>query len=253
MKSLHRILDIIETLGSVGSAGIRELSALTGLPPATIHRMAGPLVQRRFLKQDPATKRLSLSVKFLELGTRVQRQFNLNALARPHLETLMRETRESVNLALQDGDEVVYLDRIQSTHSLLQSFTLPGARVPLYCTGVGKAFLSTWSMEEVEDYLRRNRLLPNTPRTIVTRERFIEELSRIRNQGYSVDDEEMEEGVRCLASLVFDHAGRAVAAVSISGAAMRVTPERLAELGACVAGAARRISAELGYEGPPGL
>ncbi|RPJ19052.1 MAG: winged helix-turn-helix transcriptional regulator, partial [Desulfobacteraceae bacterium] len=77
MKSLHKVLDVIETVAREGSIGIRELSARTGFPPATIHRMTSTLVERRYLKQDAVSKRLSLSIQFLELGTRVQQHFSL--------------------------------------------------------------------------------------------------------------------------------------------------------------------------------
>ena len=92
MKSLHKVLDVIEAVAREGSIGIRELSARTGFPPATIHRMTSTLVDRRYLKRDPVSKRLSLSVQFLELGTKVQQHFSLTAVARPHLEKLMDET-----------------------------------------------------------------------------------------------------------------------------------------------------------------
>ena len=138
MKSLHKVLDVIDAVGNGGSVGIRELSSRLGFPPATTHRIIATLLERHYVRQDPETKKYALSVKFLELGSRVQEQFDLTRVARPHILKLMTETRESVNLAVQDKDEVVYLDHVRSSHSMLQLFTKVGARVPLYCTGVGK-------------------------------------------------------------------------------------------------------------------
>jgi DNA-binding IclR family transcriptional regulator len=249
MKSLHKVLDIIETVAREGSIGIRELSARLGFPPATTHRITSTLVERRYLKQDAVSKRLSLSVQFLELGTNVQQHFSLTAVARPHLENLLAETRESVNLAVQDGDHMAYLDHIRSNHSMLQLFTKPGARVPLYCTGVGKMLLSRWPATQLQAYLDRTPLTPHTPHTLVDRGKLLHELTRIRAQGYSVDNQEMEEGVRCVAALVTDHRGEPAGVVSISGAAMRIAPQRIKSIAKSVVNCSQAISKDLGSKG----
>jgi DNA-binding IclR family transcriptional regulator len=248
MKSLHKVLDIIETVAREGTIGIRELSACTGFPPATIHRMTSTLVERHYLKQDPVSKKLSLSIQFLELGTKVQQHFSLTAVARPHLERLMAQTHESVNLAVQDGDHMAYLDHIRSDHSMLQLFTKPGARVPLYCTGVGKMLLSLWPASQLEAYLARTPLTRHTSHTLVDRRKLLHELARIRAQGYSVDNQEMEEGVRCVASLVKDHRGEPAGVVSISGAAMRVAPQRIKFFATSVIDCSQAISRDLGFQ-----
>lgn len=249
MKSLHKVLDIIEAVAESGSMGIREISGLTGFPPPTVHRITSTLVERRYLKQNPVSRRLSLSIRFLELGTKVQEHFNLTEIARPHLEKLMSETRESVNLAVQDGDHVAYMDHVRSDYTMLQLFTKPGARVPLYCTGVGKLFMSEWTPFEVDEYLKRTTLIPFTSHTLVDRSRLLDELDRIRKQRYAVDHEEMEQGVRCVAALVVDHRKKPVAAVSISGAAMRITPGKTKSLAKSVKACSRAISKELGFTG----
>jgi DNA-binding IclR family transcriptional regulator len=249
MKSLHKVLNLIEAIARSGSVGVRELSAQVGYPPPTVHRIISTLIERGYLRQDAVSRRLSLSVQFLELGAQVQQQFNVTAIARPHLERLMTECREAVNLAVQDGDYVAYLDHVRSDYSMLQLFTRPGARAPLYCTGVGKMFLSHWMESEVEVYLDRVSLSPRTPRTIVDRRKFMEELDRIRTEGFSVDDEEMEKGVRCVASLILDHSGRPAGAVSISGAAMRLTPAKIKPFSKSVMACSLAISKELGFTG----
>ncbi len=247
MKSLHKVLDTIETVADLGQVGIRELSAKTGFPPPTIHRILATLVERRYLKQDPVSKSYALSFRFLELATKVQQQFNLTSVARPHLERLMIETRESVNLAVQDGDHVVYLDSAHSNYSMLQLFTKPGARVPLYATGVGKVFLSLWDESDVREYLKRTDRIRFTSRTLVEQEKLLFELNRVRDQGFAVDDQEMENGVRCVAAPVRDHNGTNTAAVSISGTTVRMTRDRIEELGKQVKRCAAAISREMGY------
>jgi IclR family KDG regulon transcriptional repressor len=247
MKSLLKAIDTIDAVAEAGNVGIRELSSITGFPPSTIHRIVATLVQKQYFQQDPVTKQYSLSFRFLELGSRVQQKIHLTSIARPHIERLMVETRESVNLAVRDGDNMVYLDIAQSNHSMLRLFTRPGARVPLYATGVGKLFLSKMDESELEAYLERSNLTPFTPYTLVEKDKIIKDLERVRRQGYSVNNEEMEEGVRCVAALIFDHQGKPAASVSITGAAMRVTPDRIKLFGNLVNHCALAISRQLGY------
>jgi DNA-binding IclR family transcriptional regulator len=250
MKSLSKAIEIIDAVAKSksGSAGIRELSTVTGFPPSTIHRIAATLVAEHFFRQNPATKRYSLSFRLLELGSQVQRQFNFISIARPHLEALMAEARESVNLAVQEGDRAVYLDCVHSDHSMLQLFTKPGARVPLYSTAVGKLFLCQMSEGQLDQYLARSQPTIKTPYTRTERDKIIEDLEQIRIQGYAVDDEEMEEGVRCVAALIRSHNGRPVASISISGASMRITPARISYFGNLVKARAATISHELGHK-----
>ena len=250
MKSLHKALDIIETLGTLGKAGIREIASATGFPPTTVHRIVSTLVGRGYIYQDLTTKHYSLSLRFLELGTKVQQQFDLYSVSRPHLQRLMSETGETANLVIRDGDRVVYVDQVESDKTRLKIFTQLGARAPLYSTGVGKMLLSQWSKEELDSYLERTDLTPYTRYTLIERSKILEELERISDQCYSVDNEETEEGVRCVAALIFDHEQQVVGAVSISGVAMRITPERIEEFGERVKQCAQTISNDLGYQSP---
>jgi DNA-binding IclR family transcriptional regulator len=247
MKSLHKVLDVIDLIADRGSAGVRQLSSFSGYPLATTHRIVSTLAKRGYLKRDPITKSYALSMRFVELGNRVQQQFNLTSIARPHLERLKRVTGESANLAVLDGAEAVYLEQVRSDH-MLQLFTKLGAKVPLYSTGVGKAMLSNLSDQEVDRYLATTPLKPFTCHTLTEAEAIREEIRKIRAQGFSVDNEEMEEGVRCVAALISDHQHRCAGAVSLSGAAMRVTVARLPEFAKAVTACAQGISSDLGSD-----
>ena len=246
MKSLLKAIATIDAVAEAGSIGIRELSSITGFPPSTIHRIVSTLVEKNYFQQDPVTRRYSLSFRFLELGTRYQQQTHLTAIALPHLEQLMSATREGVNLAVRDGDSMVYLDIVQSNYAMLQLFTRPGVRVPLYATGVGKLFLSQMPDAELDAYLQRSKPTAYTAHTLVKKDNLILDLQKIRSRGYAVDNQEMEEGVRCVAALVFDHLGKPAASVSVSGAAMRVTPDRIEQFGSLVKAYATAISSQLG-------
>jgi len=248
MKSLLKAIDTIDAVAEAGNAGIRELSSITGFPPSTIHRIVTTLVERNYFQQDPVTRRYSLSYRFLELGSRYQQQTHLPTIALPHLEQLMAESRESVNLAVRDGDSMVYLDIVQSNYSMLRLFTQPGVRVPLYATGVGKLFLSQMQDSELDAYLRRSKPTPYTPCTMVKKANIVNDLKKIRTRGYAVDNQEMEEGVRCVAALIFNHHGKPAASVSITGAAMRITPDRIEQFGTLAKACAAAISSRLGLD-----
>jgi IclR family KDG regulon transcriptional repressor len=250
MKSLRKVLDIIDEVGEAGSMGIREISSRTGFPSPTVHRILSTLVERGYLGKDPGTKKYALSLRFLQLGAKVQQRFNLPVVARPHMHGLMLQTKESVNLAVKDGDEMVYLDHIRSDYSLLQLFTQAGARVSLYATGVGKLFLSEMSKQELDSYLERVTLTPRTLHTLIEPRALRKELSRIRSQGFAVDNEEFEVGVRCVAAPLLNHLGEHVGAISISGAVVRITADRIEQFGGMVKRSASVISRDLGFSGP---
>jgi len=246
VTSLDKALAILDALGSKSRAGIKELAERTGLPPSTIHRLLSVLARGGYVRQDQASKQYHLSLKLLELGAKVRSDLDLVAVARPHMRRLMEQSGETVNLVVFDAGDVVYVEQEANTRAMLRMFTRVGARVPLYCSGVGKAFLARLGDRPAMEYFEKVEKTRHTPRTIVEPSAFLEELAAIRNQGYAVDDEEMEAGVRCVAALILQ-AGPAVAgAMSVSGPSARLTPERLPELAAMLTDAAGIVSGQLG-------
>ena len=248
MKSLRKALDLIEIIGETGNIGIRELSARTGFPPATVHRIIATLVERGYLQQNQNNRNYSLSTRFLEFADSIQQRFDLIPIARPHLEQLSMNSGENVNLCVLDGPVVVYIDHVHSQKHVLRTFTRLGARVPLYATGVGKVYLSKMGADELDTYLDSVKLERYTGKTITDRNTMLKELRMIKKQGYAVDDQEKESGVRCVAAPIFDYNGSMAAAISISGAAQWITRERIKPLARMVMDCAERISTELGYK-----
>jgi DNA-binding IclR family transcriptional regulator len=247
MKSLHKVIDIIEIISDHGIIGTRELSAKAGYPPATVSRILTTLQKRNYIQQDPFTKKYNLSLKFLELGTKVQRQYSIAQIARPYIERLMKDTRENANLCSADGDEVIYLDHVHSDDHMLQCFTSLGTRVPLYATGVGKALLSQRRESEIRAYLKKIRPISFTEKTFINKNEIMAELRKVKIKGYALDNEEREEGIRCIAAPIFDHRGQCNAAISVSGPTLRLTNSRIEELGKIVKNYARQISEKIGY------
>ncbi len=242
-------MDLLEIIAETGSLGVRELATRTGFPPTTVHRMIATLVERGYLQKNANTRNYSLSTRFLEFADRVQKQFDLIPMARPHLEQLCTDTGENVNLCVREGTVVVYIDHVHSQTHTLQTFTRLGARVPLYATGVGKVYLSYMETHELDAYLNEITLKSYTEKTITDRKILVKELIRVRKQGYAVDNQEKEHGVRCIAAPILNYNGLITAAISISGATQWITLERIQSLAGRIIDCALRISAELGYKG----
>ncbi|MEU2872912.1 IclR family transcriptional regulator [Streptomyces olivoreticuli] len=218
VQSLERAFDLLERMADAGGeVGLSELSTTSGLPLPTIHRLMRTLVACGYVRQQP-NRRYSLGPRLIRLGESASRL--LGTWARPHLARLVEETGETANMALLDGDEVVYVAQVPSRHSV-RMFTEVGRRVLPHTTGVGKALLAQSPDDEVRALLARTGMPAATEKTITTPDVFLEALARVRESGYAVDDNEQEIGVRCLAVPVPD--SPTSAAISISGPAGRVT------------------------------
>ncbi|WP_129672921.1 IclR family transcriptional regulator [Candidatus Chloroploca sp. Khr17] len=252
-QSLDRAFDLLEALATNDDdISLSQLTERTGLPLGTVHRLLSSLVSRGYAAQDRETRLYGPGPRLLEVAARASqsRRFSLNRIVRPCLQELTRTTGETSNLLVLHGDEGVYSEQVASPH-LVRMFTEVGQRVPLYCTGSGKAILSGFSPDQLESYLAHTQLRPWTPKTFVTIEGLRNELARSQTRGFALDDEEREAGVCCVAAPIFDRMGRCVAAISISGPIMRMTLDRALELGSVVSEAATSCSVQLGYRPPP--
>ena len=189
VQSLERAFDLLERMADAGGeVGLSELSASSGLPLPTIHRLMRTLVVCGYVRQQ-ANRRYALGPRLIRLGESASRL--LGTWARPYLARLVEETGETANMALLDGDEIVYVAQVPSKHSM-RMFTEVGRRVLPHSTGVGKALLSHIPPEEVRALLARTGMPAATEQTITDPDVFLAELARIREQGYSVDDNEQD-------------------------------------------------------------
>lgn len=227
--------------------GVRELAAKTGYPPPTVHRILSTLVARGYLRQNQENKNYQLSTQFLYYSYRVQQQFELIPIARPHIEKLSADTEASAVLCIKDNRVVVYIDHVHSQKHILRTFTRLGVREPLYATGVGKLFMSQMTPAELEDYFAQIRMTRFTDNTITDRKTMMAVIDRVRKQGYAVDEQERSIGVRCIAAPIRNPSGSIVAAISISGPTQLIPAKRIKLLSRLVLNTAAQISAELGY------
>lgn len=218
VQSLERAFDLLERMADAGGeVGLSELAGSSGLPLPTIHRLMRTLVACGYVRQH-ANRRYALGPRLIRLGESASRL--LGTWARPYLARLVEETGETANMALLDGDEVVYVAQVPSRHSM-RMFTEVGRRVMPHSTGVGKVLLAASTPDEVRALLARTGMPAATERTITTPDGFLKALDHVREVGYAVDDNEQELGVRCIAVSVPD--SPTAAAISISGPAGRVT------------------------------
>lgn len=249
VQSLDRAFDVLEALvATQEDIGLSQLTEQLSLPLGTVHRLLGSLVARGYAAQDKETRLYGPGPKLLEMAARAanNRRFALARIARPALQALTAATGETSNLLVLQGHEGVYSEQVASPH-MVRMFTEVGQRVPLYCTGGGKAILSGMSVEQLASYLEGVRLVPWTAHTFAKAEDLQAEIEQSRSCGFALDDEEREEGVCCVAAPIFDRLGRCVAALSISGPVTRMTRERAIALGPQVRQAADQCSAQLGY------
>ena len=241
VQSVDRALLIIETLAE-DDEGYRltDLAVRTGLSPSTVHRLLTTLEKRRFVQFDREESMWHIGAQSFAVGSTFVRRRNFVAQALPHLRKLRDQTRETANLAVVDDGAMVVLTRVES-REIMWSVTKVGGRVPMVASGLGKALLSTYSEQDVFAIIQREGMPRLTSRSIVRAGELCKSLHDIRQQGYSVDDEEALIGLRCVSAVVYDDCSEPLAAISVSGKASRVSNDRLPVLGKLV----QEVAAEL--------
>ena len=244
VQSLTRALTILNKLSEHDSGLIlTELAQICELPTSTTHRLLTTLENNRFVRFNRSSNLWSVGVQSFVVGNAFARSRNFVPLAKTFMRHLMDEAGETVNLAAQDQDEIVYLAQVES-REIMRASVRPGSRVPLHCSAVGKAILA--GMNEIDRNMI-TQLKPNAPdeNQIFTPE-FIESLKKAKISGYAIDDEEQSIGMRCVASIIYDENGGPLAAISISGPTARITNARIPSLGRLVQKTCKDITAEFG-------
>jgi DNA-binding IclR family transcriptional regulator len=252
VQVLDRAINILEYIGrqGIGEAGLPELSAAMKLHKTTTHRIAHVLESRGLLRRGLDSNRYRLGLHLYDLGCQALENVNIRDEARPLMTRLAFEVGETVHLALLDRADVLYIERIEAQRSLIMGSKL-GARNPVYCTALGKAILAYSPETEVDQILATCRMEARTRNTITSVLALKRELGRIRERGFAIDDQEIEEGIRCISAPILNSIGRAVAAMSVSGPSSRITPDRFNLIGKTVLKAARELSTHIGHQGTP--
>jgi IclR family transcriptional regulator, KDG regulon repressor len=229
--------------------GVSDLAKRLGLAKSTVHRLASTLVRERILERSPRDGKYRLGLVLFELGALVRRKMDVSAEARPQLKALMEKTGETVHLAVLDDYSVLYVNRIESRRAIRMGFGL-GVRAPLHCTALGKALLAYQPEEFIEETIARG-LPRRTAGTITSPHAFRQELAGIRARGYAVEDEEIEAGLRSIATVVRNDAGDVIAAIGIAGPAHRMARKVLLSYARDLMAATDAVSRRLGYPSIP--
>jgi DNA-binding IclR family transcriptional regulator len=251
VQTIERASSILDILGqSPQGISIRELSIKIKLPKGTIHRLLSSLSYFGYVHQDPKTRNYLLGFKLVELGNLLLNQLDLRKEAEPFLKDLAERTKETVHMVILDRNEVVYIDKVETEQhtSGLRMASRVGLRNPAHSCAVGKVLLADFSEEALNNFIKEKGLPKRTENTITNSIQLKEHLNLVRAQGYAIDDEENEKGIRCVAAPIRNEVGRAVAAVSISGPAFQVTKKVVQErLKKEVMETAIKISQRLGF------
>jgi DNA-binding IclR family transcriptional regulator len=253
VQTIERVSLILDILGqNPQGISIRDLSAKVSLPKGTTHRLLSSLSFLGYVRQDSKTRDYLLGFKLVELGNLLLGQLDLRKEAEPFLKELAERTKETVHMVILDRNEIVYIDKVEGDHnpSGLRMASRIGLRNPAHSSAVGKVLLSHFPDEALNQFFKGKGLAKRTENTITDAVQLKEHLKIVRNQGYAMDDEENEKGVRCVGAPIYNEAGHAVAAVSISGPAFRVTKKMVQEIFKKeVMEIALKISQRLGYRG----
>ncbi len=249
VPGLDRALTILELLAERPEGlSMIEIAGQTGVPNNSVYRIAMTLCGRGYLRRSPATKRFSITRKFVKLAFPSVHRRNIVEVSLDVMNGLRDATGESVLLAARHESEGVVLAQSPAVHPI-RLVVEPGTRFDLHCSGPGKAMLAHLPDAEQTRLLASLDYTRHTPRTICDARRLRKELAVARSCGYAVDRGESFEGVHCVAAPLFDERGAASAAVWVSGPSNRLSKSDFARLGPQVVESAGRISRRLGYYG----
>ena len=246
VRSVRRAIRILEAFREGPSLTVTELSRALKLPKSSVYELVCTLAAEGLVKKEDSSGRYRLGLRLVELARAANQDLEVRQVARPLIEELRDQFNETVQLTVLDGEEILYVDGCESSRQL-RTFFQSGDRAPLYCTALGKAILANLPPGEKERYLRRRGLKAFTPGTLTDPAALRRELDRTAARGYSVDDMEHEEDMRCVGAPIRDREGRTFAAISVSGPAHRLRPGRDREVARRVMAIAEEISSRLGY------
>lgn len=245
IQAIERAVAILNAFSAEDpELGVTELASRLGLHKSTVHRFMVNL-EAAGLVERTRSARYRLGLRIFELGRLVMQRMSLWDEALPFLEGLVRDTGETGHLAVLDGGEAIYIERVEARRALRIPSAV-GRGYPAHATNLGKVLLADLPSGRLRELLGERELAAFTPHTITDRAELEAELERIRAQGFAVDNEEYDEGLRCIGAPIYDHSGHAVAALGIGGPVTRITPERVEELAGLVMAAARGLSRRLG-------
>ncbi|NJM33369.1 MAG: helix-turn-helix domain-containing protein [Rhodomicrobium sp.] len=246
VQSLQRALNLLNALAaSDRGLTLSEAARRGGLAVSTAHRLLSTLQKEHFVRFDAERGVWMVGVQSFIVGSAFLRARDLTAIARPVMRDLMERSGETVNLAVEDRGEAIYIAQIESRMTM-RAIARPGGRTAMHASGVGKALLAAMAEKDAERVLLQHGLTGATEKTITKAARLASDLKITRERGFAIDDEENAIGLRCVAAAIFDENAQPIAAISLSGPTARIGDGNLESLGEAVREAAKKITSALG-------
>lgn len=249
VQSLDRALRILAIVAEGNGLSLSEVANASGIAASTAYRMLTTLESHGMVEFDKSDQLWSIGVETYRMGASFLRRRKLIDRSRVVMQDLMDRTGETANLGVAEDDCVVFVSQVE-THQTIRAFFRPGTRSPFHASGIGKAVLAELDRDRVATILRKGGQEAFTDKTLATPLALTRDLDEIARRGWAVDDEERNLGMRCVAAAIFNEFGEPIGGVSVSGPTVRVTQERLAEIGPAVRTAADEITRMIGGQSP---
>ena len=240
-----RLFLVLETLAETGPVPLADLCRHLDLNKSTVHRLLSSLIYMGYVKQDSETGKYALSFKLLTLSNKLMSHMDILETVRPFLKKLSEETGETVHFVQLDGLDAVYIYKEESYQNSIRMVSKVGSRIPLYCSGVGKAMAADMKETQIREIWDNSPIRKLTPHTIIHYTQFLDKIKEDQQKGYALDDEENELGVRCIAVSIPDFKGRPKYAFSISAPVARMSDKRIEELSKIVLHIKKEITANM--------
>jgi DNA-binding IclR family transcriptional regulator len=250
MKSLRKAIDILDYLCDVNrNVGITELSLRLNLPKSTVHRILKVLLDYSIVEQEQDTSRYRMGLHLLKYSNSLLRSFDLRQIAKPILKKVCYESKETTFLTVWRNNQGICLDSISSSRiANTHLFVEIGREMPFYCTASSKVILANYPIEDIKKIIKKKPLLKYTPNTITEPEKLMKHLLKIKNKGYAICDEELEEGIKAIAAPVKDIKGKTIASITVTGLSKRMSSDNMEKLIKIVTDSAQEMSNKLGYK-----
>lgn len=247
VAAVSKALDVLACFRAAETLTLAELAQRAGQNKSSVFRLLCTLESHGFVQRTPAGA-YQLGLELVHLAYHALNRTDLRQVAAPFMDTLWQAFGDTVNLGALQGNEILYINMIESRYPFRMTATI-GSTVPLHSAALGKAIAAHLPSEQLDVILRRDGMPAYTVNTITTWEQLEAELARVRAQGYAIDEEEVELGARCVAVPIFGASGRVIGGLSVSGPTSRIEGRTLQEVCAALAGAGRDISRWLGLTG----
>lgn len=246
IQSLDRGLHILFILAEHRSRGVTELADDLQVNKSTVFRLLETMEMRGLVQKDEVTAKYRLGIGVLQISDGLIKNLDILGTAKPILKQLTTVTKESSHLCTLTGEKVYIVDQVKSDQVMKVSAAI-GQEEPIYCSSVGKSILAHLPEEKLNKIIEETEFIRFTKKTITCKEELMEDLARVRERGYAIDDEELSEGVCCVAAPIFNFKGDVKNSIGISGPTLRLNKENLETYIENVKTAARNISYSMGY------